>query len=69
MQNLSPEFLMFFIQMMLLWFVVKIVYLLLPSLKTFVLVVLLIWGVVEAVWGVAQGDSGTCTKEGGIIFV
>ena len=53
-QNLSPEFLMFFIQMMLLWFVMKIVYLLFPSLKTFVLVVLLIWGVAEAVWGLAQ---------------
>ena len=54
MQNLSPEFLMFFIQMMLLWFVMKIVYLLFPSLKTFVLVVLLIWGVVEAVWGLMK---------------
>ena len=53
-QNLSPEFLLFFIQMVLLWFALKVIYRLFPSFKTLVMVGLVLWGVVEAVWGLGQ---------------
>ena len=52
--NLAPEFHLYFIQMILLWCALKIIYLLLPKCKMLVLVALLIWGVVEAVWGLGQ---------------
>ncbi len=53
-ENLSPEFLLFFIQMVLLWFILKTIYRVFPELKTIVLIGLLIWGVIEAVWGLGQ---------------
>lgn len=53
-KNLSPEFLLFFIQMVLLWFTLKIIYRFFPKAKIFVLVGLLVWGTVEALWGLGQ---------------
>lgn len=53
-KNLSPEFFLLFIQMILLWFVLRIVYGLFPGLKTFVLAALLLWGLIEAIWGLGQ---------------
>ena len=53
-KNLSPEFLLFFSQVVILWFVVKIIYRLFPKLKSLVLVGLVAWGVVEAAWGLGQ---------------
>lgn len=50
-ENLSPEFLLFFIQMVLLWFILKAIYRVFPELKTIVLVGLLVWGAIESVWG------------------
>ena len=53
-KNLSPEFFFFFIQVLTLWFFLKIIYRLFPKLKTLVLIGLVTWGVVEAVWGLGQ---------------
>ena len=53
-KNLSPEFLLFFSQIVLLWFILKIIYRFFPKCKIFLLVGLLAWGVVEAVWGLGQ---------------
>lgn len=53
-KNLSPEFLFFFIQVIILWFFLKIIYRLFPKFKTLVLIGLVTWGVVEATWGLGQ---------------
>lgn len=53
-KNLSPEFFLFFIQLLLLWFFLKTIYRFFPKLKLFGLVGLLVWGVVEATWGLGQ---------------
>lgn len=53
-KNLSPEFFLFFIQMVLLWFILKITYRLFPKSKALVLIGLLVWGLVEAIWGLGQ---------------
>lgn len=53
-RNLSPEFLLFFIQMIFLWFALKIIYGFFPKSKIFILVGLLVWGTIEAVWGLGQ---------------
>ena len=53
-KNLSPEFLLFFMQIVILWFVLKIIYFFFPKLKVIVLPGLLLWGVIEAVWGLGQ---------------
>lgn len=53
-ENLSPEFLLFFIQMVLLWFILKAIYRVFPELKTIVLIGLLVWGAIESVWGLGQ---------------
>lgn len=53
-KNLSPEFFLFFIQIVLLWFILKIIFRFFPKSKTFVLIGLLVWGMVEAVWGLGQ---------------
>ena len=53
-KNLSPEFFLFFIQIVLLWFILKITYRLFPKSKMFVLIGLLVWGLVESVWGLGQ---------------
>ncbi|WZX38400.1 O-antigen ligase family protein [Petrimonas sulfuriphila] len=53
-KNLSPEFLLFFIQIVLLWFILKITYRFFPKFKAFILIGLLVWGLVEAVWGLGQ---------------
>ena len=52
--NLSPESLLFFIQLVFLWFILKIIYHLFPKCKMLVLSGLLVWGMVEAVWGLGQ---------------
>ncbi|WZX36150.1 O-antigen ligase family protein [Petrimonas sulfuriphila] len=53
-KNLSPEFFLFFIQIVLLWFILKIIYRFFPKCKMLVLAALLIWGAVEAIWGLGQ---------------
>lgn len=53
-KDLSPELLLFFIQIILLWFLLKIILSYFPDIKDFILIALLIWGVVEAVWGMGQ---------------
>jgi O-antigen ligase len=53
-KNLSPESFLFFIQTALLWFIVKIIYRFFPTCKTVILIGLLAWGLVEAVWGLGQ---------------
>ncbi len=53
-ENLAPEFLRFFVLMVLLWFTQKVLYQLLPQLKAFILIGLLVWGVIEAFWGLGQ---------------
>jgi len=53
-KNLSPEFFLFFIQMVLLWFILKITYRFFPKFKAFILIGLLVWGAVEAIWGLGQ---------------
>ncbi len=53
-KNLSPEFFLFFIQMVLLWYILKIIYRFFPGGKMVVLMGLLLWGLIEAVWGLGQ---------------
>ena len=53
-KNLSPESLLFFIQIVLFWFILKILYRAFPKSKEFVLIGLLVWGLVESVWGLGQ---------------
>ena len=53
-KNLSPGFFLLFVQMMLLWFALRIVYRFFPGCKMLVLTGLLLWGVVEAIWGFGQ---------------
>ena len=53
-KNLSPDSLLFFIQMTLLWFLLRIMYAFFPKLKTLFLVGLLVWGLFEAVKGLGQ---------------
>ncbi|KUK78764.1 MAG: O-antigen polymerase [Proteiniphilum acetatigenes] len=53
-KNLSPESFLFFIQTVLLWFILKITYRFFPKSKSFVLIGLMVWGLVEALWGLGQ---------------
>lgn len=53
-KNISPEFFLFFIQIVLLWFILKTIYRFFPQCKMLVLTGLLAWGLVEAVWGLGQ---------------
>lgn len=53
-QNLSPEHLLFFMQMVVLWFAMKAAYRFLPIVKELVLIALLFWISVESVRGLGQ---------------
>lgn len=53
-KNLSPEYLLFFMQMVVLWFALKTAYRFLPVVKEFILIALLFWISVESVRGLGQ---------------
>lgn len=53
-KNLSPDFFLLFIQTVLLWFILKIIYRFSQKSKSFILIGLMVWGVVEALWGLGQ---------------
>jgi O-antigen ligase len=53
-KNLSPDSFLFFIQITLLWFFLRILYGIFPVLKRTLLVGLLVWGLFEAVHGLGQ---------------
>ena len=52
--NLAPEFLLFAIQLGLLWFFCRTLFFLFPALLPYVAYAILLAGVIQAVWGLGQ---------------
>lgn len=53
-ENISPEYMLFFIQLILLWFALKILYGFFPIIKKAIPIALILWVLVESVLGLGQ---------------
>lgn len=53
-KNLAPEYLLFSVQLLILWFALRIIFRIIPQLKGWILIGVLGWTVFESIWGLGQ---------------